>query len=480
MINSAPPVGNKYKTLLGNTLLISLGTFSSKLLSFLMVRFYTGTLSPSDYGTADLITQTANLLFPLVSMGITDGVFRFALAHPERRRRVFSVGFDTVTVGVILLFLLSPLLRNVATFGEYTPLIICYVAASCYHALCAGFIRARGKTALFAGQGVLNTALVVGLNILFLAVFQMGVYGYVISVALADTLCTIFLIYKEKLWKMLVLHPGKRMFSRMLKYSIPLVPTTMFWWITSVSDRYMITAFLGSDTNGIYTVAYKLPTMLTLLSSVFLEAWKFSAVLEARESRRTYIRFYSRIWRYFSGFMALAGGVVIAGSHIGIRLLSAEEYFSAWKYVPVLSIATVFAAFVTFMGSVYMVTGKSSRSFLTAMVGAAVNLLLNAVLIPAFGMQGAAVATLASYFVSFAFRVVSARRLIPFRLYTGRLFAAVFLLSVQTICALRELPMQSVIQAICIFFLTVLNVKPIAAALREIGQMRKEKRKENR
>lgn len=156
----------------------------------------------------------------------------------------------------------------------------------------------------------------------------------------------------------------------------------------------MITAFLGSDTNGIYTVAYKLPTMLTLLSSVFLEAWKFSAVLEARESRRTYIRFYSRIWRYFSGFMALAGGVVIAGSHIGIRLLSAEEYFSAWKYVPVLSIATVFAALVTFMGSVYMVTGKSSRSFLTAMVGAVVNLLLNAVLIPAFGMQGAAVATL--------------------------------------------------------------------------------------
>lgn len=471
---------NKYQTLFDNTLLISLGTFSSKLLSFLMVRFYTGVLSPSDYGAADLITQTANLLFPLVSMGITDGVFRFALTYPERRRNVFTVGLYTVTAGSLLLLMLSPLMRNVAAFSEYAKLIVFYTAASCYHALCAGFIRANGKTALFAGQGVLNTALVIGLNILFLAFFQMGITGYVLSVALSDTLCTIFLIYKEKLWHQIVLHPEKKIFSRMLKYSIPLIPTTVFWWITSVSDRYMITAFLGSDANGIYTVACKLPTMLTLLSSVFLEAWKFSAVSESRENRRTYIRFYSQIWSSFSGFMTLAGSIVIACSHIGVRLLSTEEYFSAWQYVPVLSTATVFASFVTFMGSVYMVTGKSGQSFLTAMAGALVNLLLNAALIPGFGIQGAAVATLASYFVSFVLRAVSARRLIPFRLYTGRLFANMFVLAVQTVFSVRELPMQSVVQGICILLLTVLNVKPIAAAFRKIAQMRKEKRLENR
>ena len=72
---------NKYKTLVSNTMLISLGTFGSKLLVFFMVRFYTSYLTPADYGTADLITQTANLLFPLISLGITDGVFRFAVDH---------------------------------------------------------------------------------------------------------------------------------------------------------------------------------------------------------------------------------------------------------------------------------------------------------------------------------------------------------------------------------------------------------------
>ena len=80
----------KYKTLLNNTFLLGLGTFGSKLLTFLMVRFYTGVLSPSDYGTADLIMQTANLLIPIASLGITNGVFRFALDRVSQRKTVFT------------------------------------------------------------------------------------------------------------------------------------------------------------------------------------------------------------------------------------------------------------------------------------------------------------------------------------------------------------------------------------------------------
>ena len=83
---------DKYRTLAANTALISIGMFASKFLLFFMVRFYTAYLSPSDYGTADLITQTANLLIPVVSFGITDGVFRFAMDSPSLRKNVFSSG----------------------------------------------------------------------------------------------------------------------------------------------------------------------------------------------------------------------------------------------------------------------------------------------------------------------------------------------------------------------------------------------------
>ena len=144
---------NKYNTLLSNTLLISLGTFGSKLLVFFMVRFYTGYLTTAEYSTADLITQTANLLFPIISIGITEGVFRFALDSQRSKKSVFSSGLFTITLGALLFGIVIPLLCLVDDFKGFVWLIVVYTLASCYHALCSQYIRAIGKTALFCRAG---------------------------------------------------------------------------------------------------------------------------------------------------------------------------------------------------------------------------------------------------------------------------------------------------------------------------------------
>ena len=464
---------NKYKTLLSNTFLISLGTFGSKLMTFLMVRFYTGILTPSDYGTADLIMQTANLLLPVVSMGISNGVFRFALDAPEHRKSIFSMGFYTITAGAVLLAGIVSLLSMAPSFHGYTGLIACYTLASCYHSLCAQFVRAEGKTALFAGQGILNTALVIWLNILFLAVFRLGITGYVLSVALADGLCTLYLIIRERLWRLLIPKPDRALSRQMLRYSIPLIPTTIFWWITSVSDRYMVTGFLGAEANGLYAVAYKIPTVLTLLSTIFLEAWQFSAISEAEGGRKAHIRFYSQIWSSFQAVMFLAAGAVIALSQLEIRLLSDEEYYMAWQYVPVLSVAMVFSAFASFTGSVYVVEKKSVLSFWTAMAGAVVNLLLNLLLIPTIGIQGAAIATLASYLLSFGIRAVSSRQLLPFQLYPGRLIGNTILITLQMVSMVGAFPMWPTIQAVCLVLLLALNGKALQSVFGMIRYLKK-------
>ena len=93
---------NKYKTLISNTALISLGTIGSKLLVFFMVRFYTGYLTTAEFGTADIITQTCNLLLPIISLGISNGVFRFAIDSNHDKKSVFSSGLYTITFGGLL------------------------------------------------------------------------------------------------------------------------------------------------------------------------------------------------------------------------------------------------------------------------------------------------------------------------------------------------------------------------------------------
>ena len=406
---------DKYKTLLNNTFLISIGTFGSKLLSFFMVRFYTGVLTPTDYGTADLIVQTANLLFPLISMGITESVFRFALNDPIGRKNVFSVGTAAISAGALVLTAVSPFLSGIPSFGETMWLVALYTIASCYHSLCAQFIRAQGKTALFAGQGVLNTALVIGMNILFLAVFQWGITGYICSIVFADLLCSLYLVWKEKLWRYITFHPERQAFRLMLRYSVPLIPTTVFWWITSVSDRYMITAFLGSDANGLYAVACKIPTLISLVSGIFLEAWHFSAISEAGKARGEQARFFSQIWSAFLAVMFLAGSVIIAFSQWEIRLLIPSDMAD-------------------------------------------------------MGVQGAAIATMLSYLVVFLLRAKNARALIPFRLYKKRLLGSFTILCAQIWAAIDMPTGWQVMQGGALLLILAVNGKAFgSSALRTAG-----------
>ena len=466
----------KYKTLLNNTFLLGLGTFGSKLLTFLMVRFYTGALSPSDYGTADLIMQTANLLIPIASLGITNGVFRFALDRVSQRKTVFTGGLITILLGSAVLLLACPLLSYSSSLKEYAVLICAYTLASNLHSLCAQYVRAEGKTGLFALQGILNTALVIFFNILFLLFFKLGVLGYVMSVVAADGLCTLYLVLHEKLWTVCTPDPEKPLWKSMLRYSIPLIPTTIFWWITSVSDRYMIAYFLGTEANGLYAVACKIPTVLTLLSTIFLEAWQFSAIEEATGDREVHIRFYGQVWSAFLSAMFMAGSVLIVLCRVEIRLLSAARYFEAWKYVPVLSIAMVFSAFASFMGSVYVVTEKSRLSFRTTLWGALANILLNLLLIPRIGIQGAAIATLASYVLCFSIRAVSARKLIPFPLRFTRLVFSAALLGIQSLLCFVNSPIQPIGQIVALLLLLVANRKPFVQTVQQLLHLVKRRR----
>lgn len=452
---------NKYQTLAANTVLMGIGTFGSKLLVFLMVRFYTGYLTPAEYGTADLITQTANLLIPLVSFDITDGVFRFAADRRSGRADAFSVGVRTVTIGSVGMLLVVFLLQNIPVIHKYGLLLSCFVIASCYHSLCAHFVRAKGNTALFAAQGLFNTALCIGLNVLFLAVVRWGVRGYVLSTIVANLITTLLLIAKGRLWQDLRLYPRRSLNRQMLCYCVPLIPTAIFWWIMGVSDRYMVQWFLGSSANGIYAVAYKIPTILTILVSAFLDAWQLSAIVESGGDRQAHLRFYSRIWDAFVSTVFLGAGGIIALSPLLIRVLTDQPYYTAWQYIPILTLSMAAAAFSNFMGSIYVVTKKSIASFWTSLVGAVPNIGLNFWLIPLIGIQGAAAATFVSCLVVFFIRLANARRLLPFRLSIKKLVLGVSILLLQTMFILLCWPGWSFVQVVGLCILLLLGLPTV-------------------
>lgn len=451
---------NKYKRLLSNTAIFALGTFSSKLMVYLLMPLYTNILSRAQYSTSDLITQTANLLAPLFAIGICDGIFRFALDAEEKIKEVFSSGIFVLLCGAGAFLAFSPLLFVFDFVDGYAWLIVVYVLSANVQHACANYIRGKGDTKGFAIQGIVNTALTILFNIIFLVCFGMGVTGYVLSVVVANLLVTLLMVFWKRLYCDFSFKFVKASTVKsMLKYSVPMIPTAIFWWITSVSNRFVVKEVCGDDVNGLFAAAYKIPTVITLLTTIFIEAWHFSAVNDADNNDRG--SFFSTVFKSYMGIIFMAASGLIAFSKICTIILFADSYYDAWQYMPTLILATTFSALTTFMGSVYLVKKKSVMSFLTAMTGAVVNLALSFVLIPRIGAHGAALAAAASYFVSFALRTFTAQKFVRFDFHPVKLAVNTALVGVQAWIMIAELPHWIVYQAILLAAVLVFNGKPI-------------------
>lgn len=416
---------NRYKKLFSDTVILGLGTFGSKLLVFLLMPLYTAWLSTTQYSTAELITSTANLLIPLACVGISNGIFRFAAEREANKKAVFSSSLALLGIGFGGFLLLCPLLSLIDYFTGYTWLIVLYVLFADLQAVCAQYIRAIDRTRLFAIQGILNTVLTILFNVIFLVVFDLGVVGYVLSVIVGNLFTTVFLVIRAKLWQVFSLSSiDRRMMKDLLRFSLPLIPTTVCWLITDLSDRYMVTYFCGDHINGIYSAAYKIPTIVNLISGIFMQAWQFSAVAQSSDEEACK-SFYSEVFRGFlSVIMIGAAGLILLSRFLSGLLLN-SAYFEAWQFMPTLLCATALEAIVSFLATVYMVRKKSMHSFLTAMVGTLLNIALNLLLIPTWGALGAAVATLASYAAVLIVRMIDAPRIIKFRMCLPRLAVSV-------------------------------------------------------
>lgn len=456
---------DKYKKLLSNTLILSIGTFSSKLLVYFLMPLYTAILSKEQYGTADLITNAANLLIPFCCIGITHGVFRFAADEEENNKVVFSSGVSVLLASSVIFLALSPLISFVPYFESYAWLIAFYVVSSNFHMLCKEYIRAKGHMKLYAFQGILGTALTIAFNLLFLIPMGLGVTGYVLSVAVADALGTVFLIVYAKLYKDFSFKlASKCKIKEMLKYSLPMMPTTVIWWITNVSDRFVVTYICGSGENGLYSAAYKIPTLIALVAGVFNEAWQLSAISESKDKDEV-SKFFSAVFERYQAVLFLGCSMLIPFTQLATRLLLDDSYFSAWSFMPVLLVATVFSSLVTFIGTIYTVKKRTTMSLVSAAFGAALNIVLNFALIPSMGAQGAGIATAISYFAVFAFRAMHSKSFMPFDLKAYKLTLNTLIVIVQIVFMVLALPYNILVQAIMIAALCAVNAKSILTAV---------------
>lgn len=456
---------NPYQRLISNTVLFGLSTFGARFLTFLLTPFYTRVLSSAEYGVTDLLIQTGSLLIPIASVGIANGVIRYGLERTSDKSGVFTAGLLTTLAGFFLLLLASPLLGGIAFLSDYLWLVLLYVLAANLHSVCNQFARTMGHVRLFALDGILRTVLTIVFNILLLAVLSTGITGYVLANVLADGIATAFVFLRARQWRYLRLSSVTRRDTvRMLRYSVPLIPSNLCGWIINISDRYLIALLAGSAATGIYAVANKIPTVLLTIANTFSSAWQFSALAE--QPREEKERFFSNVYSVYSAIGLVAASGVIWTAQISTRLLAAPDYFAAWRYVPVLALATTFACLGSFLSSIYMVEQRSGAILATTLLGAAVNVGGNLFFIPIWGSMGAAISTLVSYILIFGVRALHTRTMLRIRWDLARFLPCCLLLGVE--CAVVEYrpPVWPLWSGACFLTVAAIHFRPLLRAAR--------------
>ena len=348
---------NKYWKLISNTLIFAIGTFSSKVLVFLLMPLYTSVLSEAEYGTVDLMVQVGNFLLPLVSCGIINGIIRFGLDKYYKKSDVFTTGFLTILGGFGILLVLEPLLCHISYLGDNTMMIYVFVLMSSMRSLCSQFVRAKGYVKLYALDGILSTATTIFFNVLYLVVLKWGINGYILAMISADTLSTLFLFYLAGLAPVSApawIGPAHLQRDAAILDSFD----SQFHLLVDQQHGKPLSDCLFSGHHRKRSVCRRLQNPDGHRADVQYLHGRLADVRCQRRPQKTGAQFFTRVFVCYQALLCTAASGLILFSKVITKVLVADSYYISWKYIPLLLISTIFSCMSTFLGSVYMVEKK--------------------------------------------------------------------------------------------------------------------------
>jgi len=417
----------KTRTLMRNTLIFTIGSFGSKFIQFFLVPLYTYTLNPAQFGTTELILTAANLLTPIFSISIADGLLRFGLDTKLKKEMVLKCSLIIVAGGTLLSVAASPLIGLNATLGQWVVYFLLILNLRIYRDVFATYLKVKDKNRLFAADSILYILEFCAACIVFLVWLQMGITGYFLAYVVANVLSIVFLLIAGKPFADREHGVDRELLKKLLLYSAPLIANGVAWWITNASDRFMLQWYMTAAAVGIYAIAAKLPLIITTFTGVFSQAWIISASTEYDNEREK--QFFSVTFHRFYFILFLSVAALLSVVQPFMRIYVSPEFYEAWQYVPFLLYGTVCSCIAAFSVGVYTAARKNISITVSTLIGAAANVALNMLLIPRMGIMGAAIATFISWGIIAVYRLVDMRRffIFPINYYSIVLYSVLLM-----------------------------------------------------
>ncbi|MBQ3297976.1 MAG: oligosaccharide flippase family protein [Bacilli bacterium] len=419
---------NKKKQLAKNTIIIFFGKVCTQLISFFLLPLYTAYLATSEYGLVDLIQTYVTLLVPIITLELEMSIFRYLIdsrSSDKDTKKLISNNFYVLGISLSVFSILYIIVTCFVTIPFrwiiLIDIIVCVLSGN-FLQVARGF----GKTVDFSISCILTGLTTVVSNIFLICFMGMQAEGMIISMALANFICSLYLFLRLKLYSKidfkLVDH---KLLKEMYKYSIPLIPNGISWWIVNVSDRTIIAWILGAGANGLYAISNKFPTIISSLTGVFNLSWSESAALHINSKDRD--EFFSDIFNTIMKLFIALGVGMIACMPFVFPILINSKYNGAYNYIPYLVLGSVFNVAICLYSQVYLAKKLSKQVASTAILGAIINIVINVVFIKYIGLYAAAISTAVSYFVMMLYRHIDLKKYVNIKLENGLVIKSILI-----------------------------------------------------
>lgn len=413
---------NKQKELAKNTIILSFGKICTQFVSFFLLPLYTALLDPKEFGIVDLFNTYILLLVPLFNWQFENGLFRFMLDKRNDRdeqTKVFSTVFFT-NCGQAVIYILFYLIFQDFISSEYKIFLAVDVVLNIFLNTFLQFPRGTGNNISYTIGSFISATSAVLMNVVFIAFLKWGALGMFLATVVSKVVTIAYLVISQKIWRYVRAKSYDRAkFREILRYSLPLVPNQLSWWIVNSSDRTIIAHFINTAANGIYAVSNKFSSIYMQFYNIFNMAWNESVSLHINDDDRDDF-LTDTINSMFSLFSAVCIGLIACMPFV-FDIMIDKKYTEAYPHIPILILSALFQIVIGLYGVIYTAKKKSGEIAKTSVFAAIINIAVNLSLIKFVGLYAASVSTLVAYAVMAVYRYFDIKKYVDVKLKSGLL-----------------------------------------------------------
>lgn len=415
--------------------LYTIGSLGSKAILLFLYPIATFYLSPEELGSFDYIFAIALIIFPLISLNLTSGMYRYASHNRSESQKLIGTLLAVFIPAAGVLLLLVPFMALWLPDWSFNPLLYGgFIWIFSFYEVYIQYVRGTGRTKLFVLSNLTVAALTLSLSVVFLLYTSWKASSLLIAYAIARIVAIIGIEARYRLLKWHVSSWREVCDTRIIRYSLLLLPGLFALGVIDSWSRLFITQMVGTEANGLFAISLKIASIFFFLTSIYQLAWHETVLRTEKERLST---LFSSHFNNYLIMLAIGGLLFYLVSFIAYPYMVDIRFLEGRVYLFPIIVGYILLSLAHFLGIGYDYYYKTTWMTISSVVAMGLSLVLNLLFIPWWGVTGCLYATILAYLVLFLFRLVYLNEYIRIYLTRKGSFAILLILFSVVIYLLR-------------------------------------------